>query len=190
MRVKTAILGAAAAFAVSAVAQAAVVVNIVQNPDPAPGLSSYTVRMVADTEANRVTAFQGSFTGDLNQVGAFGGALATPTLTNAAFLTPDERARDTHFLFTDGQLLPAETPAETATSLSGAFGIVPAATAQDLALAQIVMQSGGTVTLNGMVVSGTGATQWEGSVVIPEPATMGLLAPLALGLLARRRRVA
>ncbi len=101
----------------------------------------------ADVIAGAAASGSGhAVTGDLHQVLALS-AIPTPTLTNAAYLTADERGRDTHWLLADAALLPfPEPPAESATSLGGAFAIGGLARVNALDLLQVVVQGSGTAS--------------------------------------------
>ena len=149
------------------------------------GLTSYTVRMVADSPADELGAFDGSFQGTLNQIKD--GTEDTPTLTNAAFLTPDEQARDTHFLLWDTDLnLVLTSPNETPSLLNGVFTVNVAAQAQNLAFAQIVLSEGETVQLTGEAGNASGEF-FDVSTIIPEPMTVSLLSVGVVFILRRRK---
>ncbi len=152
------VLAIIAVLGLATIAQAGVTV-VVDNPvDLGGGLQSILVHLVADCEADMVTAWDGSFNGPMNQIGAFGGALPTPTLTNVGYLTPAEAAADTHFMLADTELLVARLPNESPILLDGAFGIVPESVGLDLVLAQIVTAVGETVTMSGQAANATGET--------------------------------
>ena len=128
----------------------------------------------------------------------------SPTMDSPAFAT----AIDTHFLVVTGDLLIVEAPSEDTTmpsaeasdadpsflpfaethfgtELTGTFAVDAVPT---LDLAQIVVPFGETVTLN-LFMSGTsGGEVISTSFLVPEPATMGLLAVGGLGVLIRRRK--
>ena len=75
--------------------------------------------------------------------------------------------------------------------LSVSAGIVVAEIVQQLKLARIVVldsDPNGYALLNGSVADGQGAKTYYDDVIIPEPASMLLLAVGGLGVLARRRR--
>ncbi len=82
--------------------------------------------------------------GPLNQVLAAGVA-PTPSLTNVAFLSAGDRAKDTHWLLNDGDVLSLVSMNETSTSLGGTFSINPAQRAPSMDLLQIVVDTGNTV---------------------------------------------
>ncbi len=148
-----------AVLGLATVAQASVTV-VVDNPvDLGDGYQSTLVHLVADCEEDIVTAVDCSFDGPMNQIGALGGAMPTPTLTNAAFLDEvTERPWDTHFMLFDTEMLVARTPNESVVLLDGAFGIKPESTALDLVLAQIVLAAGETVAISGQAANATGET--------------------------------
>jgi hypothetical protein len=169
-------------------APAGIVVVVDPGVDVGEGLISYTVHMVADSAINQLDGFDGSFLGTLNQIKAFEGGLDTPTLTNAAFITPTvEQTRDTHFLFWDIDLDIALTPPnETTSLLNGVFTMKLAAQEQDLAFAQIVLAEGKTVQLTGIASNSLGV--WNDiSTTIPEPMTVSLLSAGMVFLLRRRK---
>ena len=185
------VLAIIAVLGLATIAQAGVTV-VVDNPvDIGGGLQSTLVHLVADSEADMVTAWDGSFNGPMNQIGAFGGALPTPTLTNVAFLTPAEAAADTHFMLADTELLVARAPNESPILLDGAFGIAPESVGLDLVLAQIVTAIADgpyMVEMVGVAATATGATfGTEALIPVPEPMTMTLLAIGGLALIRRRR---
>ncbi len=135
--------------------QAELWVEIDDGIDLGEGLYSYTVHLMSDVQDNKATAWDGSFDGLMNQVLVFG-ALSTPTLTNASYLSDYERARDTHFLPYNADLLTAIVPNESDTHLAGAMGFMPEIATMDFLLAQIVVASGQTVTMTGRVADGSG----------------------------------
>ena len=190
-------------MALAMVAPADLVVVVDPGVDIGGGLTSYTVRMVADSPADQLVGFDGSFQGTLNQIKY--GTEDTPTLTNAAFLTPDEQARDTHFLLWDTDLnLVLTSPNETPSLLNGVFTVNVAAQAQNLAFAQIVLSEGETAQLTGEAANaiGTvfnfsmlpegetpepGVTDPVHVMVFPEPMTISLLSVGVVFILRRRK---
>lgn len=170
-----------------AVAQAGVAVVVDPGVDVGSGLTSFTVRLVADDPADTVTSWQGSFDGPMNQVKELG-IIDTPTLDRAVGPLANEE-QDSHLLLHLGDLLIETSPSETAVYLGGTFGIKPAATAQDLAFAQIVLRTGDEVLLSGTASNATGVKfSTDALIVVPEPATMLLLGIGGIGALIRRRR--
>jgi hypothetical protein len=167
---------------------AGVTVEVEPGVSVGSGLTSYTVNLIADSPADEVAAFDGGFSGAMNQVGAFSGALPTPTLDNVnAYLTPTEKSQDSHFLFLIDQLVIETAPAETASSLTGVFGVKVPDRAESLEFAQIVLADGDSVELTGTASNGAGDA-FDVSTVIPEPATMSLLGLGALAIIRRRRK--
>jgi len=171
-------------------------VVVVDPPVPlGQGLSSYTVRLVADVEEDQASSFDGAFTGPMNQVWV--GGAATPTLTVASALSPDEAARDSHLLLFDAELSTVFPPSEdgpgTGSYLGGpggghmAIGINAPAQSLDLAFAQIVVPDGQMVVLEGDFGLNDTGRGVHLVAVVPEPATLVLLA--AGACLAFRRRV-
>ena len=184
MKRMTLVLGVIMTLAMAAPADLVAIVD--PGVDLGGGLISYTVRMVADSPADQLDGFDGTFQGTLNQIKAFG-TLDTPTLTNADFLTPDEQARDTHFLLWDTELNVVLTaPNETSSLLNGVFTIHVAAQEQDLAFAQIVLPEGETALLTGEASNASG-TVFDVSTVIPEPMTVSLLSVGVVFILRRRK---
>jgi len=181
-------LALAGLLAGGSAASAAVVVQIGPGTDVGGGLVSYEVHLVADNEDDIVTAWQGSISGPLNNI-LFAGVLPTPSLDNAAFLGTDASS-DSHFMFTNDQLIPIDVPTETDLgggewSLSGTFGFKPAVQTEDLLLAQVVLPQGATATMTSKAGRSDGVL-FDTNAVIPEPASIGLVA--MAGLLALRRR--
>ena len=178
-----------AVLTLATLAQAEIWVEVDPGVNVGDGLTSYTVHLVADTDANKATAWDGSFIGPMNQIW-FGGVMPTPTMTNASFLG-DDIVKDSHFLLFDDDLLTARAPNETETApdgvLDGAFGIAPSAALQDLPLAQIVLAQGEEVLMIGSAADGMGR-RFDFEVLIPEPATLSLLGFGLAGILLRRRR--
>jgi hypothetical protein len=179
----TLVLGVMMTLAMAAPADVIVVVD--PGVDAGGGLTRYTVHLVANSSADAVVAFDGGFSGPMNQV-LFGGA-PTPTLDFFSFMTPTEKAQDSHFLFLLAELDQATPPAETSNSLTGIFGIKPAFRQTELPFAQIVLADGDSITLTGEVANGAGDA-FDVSTVIPEPATMSLLGLGALAIIRRRRK--
>jgi hypothetical protein len=218
MRVKAAIAGAAlAALAVGTAANAAVVATVTPVGTPTVGATvltgwtGYTVTLTSTTPGSNVTAFDffnqgGGFFGPMHQQWAreFDEDLEVFTFTptpkrphvasnalDSAFLDfvtiamPDPPTEDNPG--TGSPLAHTATRYRgVGTSLTGSFGLDPVSQAQSIDVAYIVVRDGEAVSFFGQGVEGGVAYPVMG--VIPEPATMGLLAPLALGLLARRRR--
>ncbi len=132
-----------------------------RNADPGPGLESYTIKLIATEPGYIASAFEGRFEGTMNQVWR-GGVVPTPTLTSANYLSPAEKAMDTHLLFTDDplQFMYIGVPTEDydpATGLGEWFGggdnwfavAIRNATASQVDLAQLVIPAGEEVTITG-----------------------------------------
>jgi len=162
------------------------ITNVVAAPQGLAGYTAYEVSLVSDDAAVPAAGWGGVFAGPMNQILAFG-ALPTPTLTNADFLVgTNNREQDSHFLLHDADLLVATAPAETANSLTGIFGIAVSARMQSLPLAWIVIADGNTVVMSGESAGPAGEGPFQTDLIIPEPATLGLL--VLGGLVALRRR--
>ena len=147
-----------------------VYMDYVRNPDPAPGLASYTLHLRCDEATYRANGFAGRFDGPMNQVWA-GGILETPTLTGANLLTPQQRALDTHLLFENDALFipPGGEPHEDRDAGTGLgsylangpakdmiFILIGDNAATDVALAQLVIPAGQQVT-----IAGDAAYKWQ-----------------------------
>ena len=183
MKRMTLVLGVMMTLAMAAPADLIVVVDPGVNLPG--GLTSYTVRMVADSPADQLVGFDGSFQGTLNQIKD--GTDDTPTLTNAEELTADEQARDTHFLFLDTDLnLVLTSPNETPSLLNGVFTLKVAAQEEDLAFAQIVLTEGETAQLTATLSPASGDA-FDVSTTIPEPMTVSLLSVGVVFVLRRRK---
>ena len=159
------------------------------------------------TVNDEVWAYDGTIFGDppgsptLYQVKAFG-ALPTPTLTNAAFLSALQSGYDTHFDQLDTDIVIGRLPTEdqtiplgmflghmegSGTFLDGAWSRSAIAGMQSpLQLAQVVVSAGGGFWLTGAAADGVDTT-WPLNHLIPEPATMVLLVLGGFGLIRRRR---
>jgi hypothetical protein len=173
-------------FGLAASAQASLTTVVDPGVDVGGGLVSYTVHLVADTEADMLAAFDGTFSGTLNQVFAFGGALDTPTLDNVSYLPAEDAAKDTHFMLEDDELLVVTDPNETESTLNGVFSVAVASRSLDLVIAQIVLAAGDTAELSGLGANAAG-DKFDISATIPEPATLSLLGIGALALIRRRK---
>ncbi|MCK4623770.1 MAG: PEP-CTERM sorting domain-containing protein [Phycisphaerae bacterium] len=190
------VLAIIAVLGLATIAQAGISV-VVDSPVDLDGVYQSTlVHLVADTYEERVTAWDGSFNGPMNQLWLMGGAMPTPTLTNADYLDAvTERPWDTHFMFSDDALLTVSPPSEdgpgTGTFLMGIFGILPDFTAQDLVLAQIVTRIADgpyVVEMTGITANAFGIEYDIHTLLpIPEPTTMGLIVIGGLALLRRRK---
>ena len=205
------VIGLAAMLAT--VANAAVKVQVTPNGSYAVAggiVDAWKVTLAADTAAEKVTAFDLAFTGSMYQFGQYyppSIANTTPLLGMAGLPTPAEK--DSHFLLAAGGLTAMITaPHENndwrygqpvpfegqglGTVLGGISGISLASQSQNLAFANIAILRGSPVVLlNGSVADIQGKTAYYQGVPIgiPEPATMGLLALGALGMLRRRRKL-
>ena len=118
-------------------------------------LYQYTVRLVADGDEDIAAAWDGAFSGAMNQVW-YAGLVPTPTLKITNYLTAEEAAQDSHFSFVDNDILTARYPSESASSLDGAFGISSSAQMRSRPLAQIVVPLGQSVDFDGVAANGTG----------------------------------
>jgi len=170
-------------------------------------VDAYKVTLVADTSANKVTAFDVAFTGNMYQFGQYyPGSMAnmTPKLGDAGIPTPAQM--DSHFLLAAGDLTGVITPLSEnndwrygmtsflvgegiGTQLGGASGLSLASQLISRPFANIAILRGSPdVLLNGSVANATGNKTYFTGVHIPEPATMLLLGLGGLGVISRRRR--
>jgi hypothetical protein len=173
------------------VASAGITVNVSDGVDVGSGLMSYTVNLDAGYQLYGVDV---KFEGPMNQLTSFAEG-TTPTMTAASLLQylGKNIAQDTHFLFVDGDIMPVAepggvsyAPAESAGILSAVF--VPTGGSTILTswdLAQIVLPAGMDAVMTLSVSDKLG--NMESTVaIIPEPATLGLLAMGVVGLLRKR----
>jgi len=150
--------------------------------EPSPGLFKAVGTLTAD-EGRTVNAVDGEFTtdGTFNQVLLFG-AMPSPYASQMGFPTDP---LDTHFLYADNEVVVAIAAAETDTSISAAIGILGGTGVEDFI--QILGVAGTVVNYDFIGADNTGAEFTNvGSFVLPEPASLGLLALGVLGLLRRR----
>jgi len=143
-----------------------------RNPDPEPGLESYTIKLIGTDPDYIVSGFGGRFDGPMSQVmdEVPWGSLSTPTLDQAGYLAPDELARDTHLLWHNGDLVfGTDYPHEDRDPNTGLGSWLAASETQDMAfafrsdmmaheitLAQVVVPAGEQV-----VVSGQAGYKWD-----------------------------
>ena len=164
-------LAMVAALSLVTAAQAGVTINAINiglvGSDGGYDLYAYTVIVMADTPAESVTAFGGTFSGSMYQLWE-PGSISTPTLDRNSPGSINE-SYDTHLLLRNADLLIETAPSEdgpgVGSTLGGTFGIGPNAASQDLSLAQIVVPvvagsgppSQAAVTLTGAVtdINGT-----------------------------------
>ena len=189
-----------AVLAMATVANAALTVTVSGPVDVGAGLSQYIVGFSGET----INGIDLKFTGPLHQewVPFMATFFDTPTLDNAAYLSAELLARDTHILFETAALNTVLYPAleDNPTPASGTgtylgnpnepvgqrmvFAITSPTDPMDFA--QIVMAAGAQCTMNGTVSRADG-TEFPINQVIPEPASLTLLCLGGLALLRRRR---
>jgi len=206
-------------LAMASAAQAAIIGSqggdidaVVSYVGPATGaggvaLDVYNVALVdVGSTVDTLNAVDVVIAGQLYQVSAFGGAIATPDMQFASMLGAD-MGTDTHFLVwnvgaasypqwqatvtpaaedNDGSLGPTAGGglAGWGTALSVISTYINAG---DIVLAQVAVPAGAGAALAGSCSDVTGEV-FQLSVPIPEPATMSLLLLGGLGLVARKRR--
>jgi hypothetical protein len=141
-------------------------VTIDPGMDVGSGFMSYTVHLVADSDANKVVSFEGSFSGQMRQVWAGSRTTPIPSFFDGNTLPVAKAATDSHFM--TNNLITAPIPKEDnnksiastgegiGTYLRGTFGLPPTIQAVDFTLAQIVIPIGQTVTLSGTVANANG----------------------------------
>lgn len=158
----------------SAHAYAALDVVIDEPTDLGDGLWSHTIHLVADTATDTVRAWDGSFSGPMNQVLVMG-VIRTPSLTYASYLSESDQARDSHFLLWNDDLIIASSMVDISTSLRGAFALTNSVTAMDLSLAQVVISQGNTVELVGKASNDTGTIFTIGASISGGQSALGYI---------------
>ena len=211
------VLVALAVMSLASVASANLELVITANPDPGAGLESYNLTFKGVTAGDAFSAFDGRLEGKLSQCWYLNKGVYDSTPWSDYFSLPAEAtayARDTHLLFDPhdaAHVLIASDPEEdmdtgsivevvngydralgtymatTATS-NMAFAVPVAHQTLNQPFAQVVFPAGEVVTLTGTGVGNNQQALYLNNVVIPEPATLGLLAVGAVGALIRRRR--
>ena len=214
-------------LALASVASADLVCEVLTNPSPGAGLSSYTIYFKGATPGEYLSAFDGRFDGPMNQGWFYWKSAWLTTAWIGDFATGESASWDcdTHVLVgrpaggsgdqADYGVLIAQganedlnttgwTPSVTPTPdgngyqfglgsylantlhTNMAFAIASAQQTENVAFAQIVTQ-GGTVVLTGKAVANN-SSYIDLNMVIPEPATLALLAMGAAAVVARKRR--
>ena len=212
-----ALFAACTALVMVSAASADMAVEITPNPDPQPGLKSYTVTFTGDDADDALSAFDGRFDGPMSQTWFWFKAWMT-TVWIGDFVLPGEAASeavDSHMLidphdashvliasevdedFDSGNIIETTVDgydralgtylATTATS-NMAFAIPSAYQTINQVFAQIVIPDGETVLLNCTAVGYNGQGLVLVDYAIPEPVSMALLALGAAGVILRRKR--
>jgi hypothetical protein len=184
---KLVMMGAVVLMGVAAAsAQAAVSISVASS-DVGSGLTQYILTAHANDATYGINAFDVTITGDLNQVHP---ASLDTTFQDLNVLMPNPDL-DTQFLFLSANsVIAPNTSFDTTSTLASAFS-TGAAAYSDVAFVQVVVPTGSSFHYDAQIAVndalGT-ATSLQGSVPVPEPASLGLLAVGGLALLRRRRR--
>ena len=201
---------------VASVAPAAMYCEVTENASPGAGLKSYTVWFKGTVAGDELAAFDGRIDGPLNQVWGYFMAYS-PTVYNPSasdvWHTADTSHvdQDSRMLLASGDLTTVLTaPNEDASGLATKagwsnheegtgtyladtpttnmiFGILPTSRSLNLAFAQVVLAGTAEARLVAEAAPDTGP-KLVLDVIIPEPATLGLLLVGAGAALIRRRR--
>ncbi len=172
------IVSVAVVLGLSIAAQAAVTASFTSSPTPSPfsGYTTYIVNLTSDS--GDMFGFDIDFDGSMIQ-GTFPYGVFLP-------VAPSNPLLDSCFLFTESGLNVAVS-SESGTSLTAAFAFdamvhIPIPT---VAIAQLVIADGNTVSMTGSVMIGIDEVDFA-EFTIPEPATISLLAIGGIALLRRR----
>ena len=208
---------AVAVMSLASAASADLEIQILNNPDPAAGLKSFTVYFLGVTSGDYLAAVDLRFDGTMHQVWS-STYVHTPFGEDLSVGDPDDPrvALDTHLVFPSAQgVVPGSTePDEDGTvgenktfdgmwmyngregfgswfantaDTNMALGIDINFQVSNFAFAQIVYAVGSEIALTGKAV-GNNMQELELDMVIPEPATLGLVLLGGVAALARRRR--
>ena len=189
--------------AVASVASASFMVNVVTDvtlPPTDPGLVAYNI-FVVSSDANKMAAFNADFTGaEIRQVWRFSGYLPTPYNQDLATFGGECR-NDSHLGYLVEELL---APGGGATELNDLslgsgkgkgplwcpadLGVINTFQSTNAFLARIVLPTGASATLDLKVYNGLGVLSVLPETLIPEPATLALLALGGVVMAIRRRR--
>lgn len=119
------------------------------------GLSSFTVRFVADTADDRIAGWDGGIVGPTYQLLLYG-ISPTTTLDTASLLMPSQSQVDTHFLLWNKDIAVRRPLSESSIGLNGAFDILPAARSLDMPFAQFVIPGTQDTHINGTMTTAAG----------------------------------
>ena len=207
------VLIAVAVMSLASVATADLMLGVTRNPDPQAGLESYTLTFTGVTPGDKFSAFDGSLRGPMSQTWYFTKGAWDSTVWVGDFFPGEEpdATLDSHLLVDNVNVIiavGADEAADTTTPLGTtpagytrllgtymansvntnmAFAVPVAFQLTVQPFAQLVIPAGQKVHVLGTGV-GFNAQGLPIDIMVPEPATLGLLAFGAVGALIRRRR--